>query len=302
MKIDLPEEFPVVVDSSMRVDYSTCPKKFYYRHVLGLTGHSVSIHLNAGGAYAKALETFRKKYYSGECDFETAQAHGVLALLKAYGDVDYDPGEAKQWYRMVDAFLSYFSQWHPEFDYLKPAIFNDKPAVEFSFAMPLEINHPQTQDPLLFTGRFDMFGEMNGCLFVVDDKTTSRLGAQWSLQWDLRSQFTGYCWAAKEYDYPVVGAVIRGSAILKNQITHAEAVVYRPDFIIKRWEHRMKADVAEMVDSFQRNDFPNKGEENGGCCAYSGCAYQKLCLSDNPQRWVENEFIVHRWNPMHKEE
>lgn len=294
------EEFPTVIDSSMRVDFSSCEKKFYYRHVLGLAPRSVNIHLNAGGAYAKALETFRKLFYSGEADFETARAEGVLALIKSYGNNDFDPGEAKQWYRMIDAFMSYLQKWSPATDYLRPAVFNGGPAVEFSFAIPLDHRHPTTGDPILYTGRFDMFGEMNDMLFVVDDKTTSRLGPTWSQQWELRSQFTGYCWGAAQYGHPVAGAIVRGTAILKHDINHAEAIVYRPQWMLDRWEERLHQDIPAMKQCFETKCYRNNGEENGSCYAYSGCAYQRLCQSNNPEAWMETEYVIHRWNPMQK--
>lgn len=302
--------FPTVLDSSMRTDYASCPRKFYYRHLLGVAPLGVNIHLNAGGAYADALEVFRKSYYTGT-DFETARALGVLALIKSYGDPDFEPSEAKQWYRMVDAFLSYLANWHPSHDYLKPATFNGEPAVEFSFALPVDSNllQPDTLDPLLFVGRFDMLGILNDTLFVVDDKTTSRLGVQWSAQWDLRSQFTGYCWGAQQFGHQVGGAIIRGTAILKTQINHAEAVVYRPKHIIDRWYDRLVCDGYEMVaryaslsdDPENRTSldacFPCTGEENGSCSSYSGCAYKSLCEVANPLEWIDGNFVISRWDP-----
>jgi hypothetical protein len=302
--------FPIVIDSSMRVDYCACPRKFYLRHVLGLAPIGTSIHLTAGSAYADALETFRKSYYGAEEDFETARARGVEALLITYGNPDFDVSEAKQWYRMVDAFLAYLVNWNPATDYMKPAMFDGKPAVEFSFALPIheELVHPQSGDPLLYVGRFDMLGKMNNTLFVEDDKTTGRLGQQWSGQWDLRSQFTGYCWGAQQYGHPVGGAIIRGTAILKTKITHAEAIVYRPKFMIQRWLKRLQGNVAMMCAAFEGlmtaeldvdAAFPNYGEENGSCASYSGCSYKMLCESPDPANWVDGNFEVSYWDPTH---
>jgi hypothetical protein len=309
-------KFPVVIDSSMRTDYSSCPRKFYYRHLLGLQSLGVNIHLNAGGAYADAMEVFRKAFYGDDVSFEDAQALGVLALIKTYGDPDFEPSEAKQWYRMIDAFLSYLATYPPATDYVKPYMEKGNPAVEYSFALPVDdehLAHPDTDDPLLFVGRFDMLAMMNGTMFVLDDKTTSRLGQQWSMQWDLRSQFTGYCWGAQQFGHPVGGAIIRGTAILKTKITHAEAIVYRPQFMIDRWKKRLVIDCTAMVDAYMDlfipttdetgklltldDCFPCLGEESGACASYSGCSYKMLCESPNPENWVEGNFEVNRWDP-----
>jgi len=297
--MDLEEIFPATIDSSMRADYAECPHKFYLRHVVGLCPASVNIHLNAGGAYAKGLETFRREYYSNRASYDDAVALGLLALLREYGDIDFDPKESKQWYAIVDAYLSYLRQWPPATDYIKPLITSSgEPSVEFSFAIPIDITHPVTGDPLLYSGRFDMLGVMNNTLFVVDDKTTGRLGATWSQQWDLRAQFTGYCWAAQQYDYPVAGAIIRGTAVLKTQINHSEAIVYRPEFVIQRWHDRLIERTQEMKNSFLSNYWPHDGEESGACSNYGGCAYRTLCASPNPSNWIEGNFTIYRWNPM----
>lgn len=298
-------KFPVVVDSSMRVDSNSCLQKYYLRHILGLAPISISIHLNAGGAYADALEAFRLAFYRDRDSVPVARAKGVIALIKSYGDIDFEPTEAKQWHRMVDAFLSYVREYPPATDHLQPVMLDagdgkKKPAVEFGFALPFDINlkHPETGDPLLYVGHFDLLGILNGVMFGEDDKTTSRLGAQWGAQWDLRSQFTGYCWGAKQYDYPMGGFVIRGTGILKTKITHAEAIVYRPNWMIERWHERLSFDVANLLQHYKSNYWPHTGEESGACAAYSGCAYRTLCQSPEPERWVEGNFIVARWNPV----
>lgn len=298
----LEKQFPLAIDATMRSDYCSCPKKFYWRHILGLTpSGGTNIHLTAGAAFAAAYEAFRNAFYGEANDFDTAQAKGVLALLRSYGDDEYPETESKQWYNMVDAFMSALQNWPPATDYVKPLIVNGKPAVEFSFNLPIAafLRHPVSNDPLLFCGRFDMIGEMNGSMFGEDDKTTKALGSYWSQQWDLRSQFTGYTWGAKAYGYPLAGFIIRGTAILKTKITHAEAIVYRPEWMIKQWEERLIYTTKQMLESWTHSHFPRLGEENGTCSSYGGCPFVPLCNSPNPEDWIEGNYVVERWNPTH---
>lgn len=300
--MELDYQFPVTIDATMRSDYCACPRKFYWRHCLGLTpSGGTNIHLVAGAAFARAFEVFRKEFYTGT-SFEDAQAMGVIALLKEYGDHDFPADESKQWPNMVDAFQSALRNWPPATDYMQPLIVHGSPAVEFSFAIPIapHLLHPLTNDPLLFCGRFDMIGEMNGSLFGEDDKTTKALGSYWSQQWDLRSQFTGYTWGAREFGYPLAGFVIRGTAILKTKITHAEAIVYRPEWMVNRWFDRLLLTTNDMLMAYNSNLWPMTGEENGTCASYGGCPFVPLCNTPNPDQWMEGNYTVERWDPTNR--
>jgi hypothetical protein len=298
--------FPPVIDATMRSDFASCPRRFYYRHILGLSpSGGANIHLTAGAAYAKGLEAFRLSFYTGEA-LDIATAKGILAIIREYGDPDFGEGNAKAWDAVIDAFLSYLINWPPASDYIQPLILADKPTVEFSFVLPIHsdetgysIRHPQSNDPLLYCGRFDMIGRMNDTLFGLDDKTTSALGAYWSSQWELRSQFTGYTWGAAEFGHNLAGFIIRGTAILKTKITHAEAIVYRPQFVLDRWRRRLRQSTREMVDSFILEEWPHTGEENGTCSSYGGCPFVSLCTSPTPDAWIDGNFIVDRWDPTH---
>lgn len=295
----LAPKFPAVIDSTMRADFNACPALFMLRDVYGLRPAGTNVHLNAGGAYAKGLETFRKAYFFDNLDFSDARALGAEALIREYGDPqDIPEDHPKSWHRTLEAYKSYLVEWPPATDPLKPHEVEGAGTIEFSFAMPLPIHHPETGDPIIFAGRFDMLAELNATLFVVDDKTTSRLGPTWADQWRLRSQFTGYVWAARQFGYPVAGAVIRGTAILKTKITHAEAIVYRPAHLIDRWYNRLLWDVQRMVNYWNQNFFPNCGEESGACSHYGGCAYADLCDKADWEEWADTNYIVDRWNPI----
>jgi hypothetical protein len=36
------------------------------------------------------------------------------------------------------------------------------------------------------------------------------------------------------------------------------------------------------------------------CGQYGGCAYRKLCMSQNPDQWIEIDFSPRNWNPCAK--
>jgi hypothetical protein len=272
--------------------------KFFYEHMRHLKSQTPSVHLHAGGAFAQGLDITRKAYYGGGEDAKTAIGLGMLSLVEFYGDYECPPDSAKSCESLLSAFDYYFVNWGLETDILKPYMNKEIPAVEFSFALPIpNCFHPVSGEPLLYTGRFDMLGQLeSGGVFVVDEKTTKALGPTWSQQWDLRAQFTGYCWAAKEYGYDVQGAIIRGISILKRGHGHAQAITYRPQWKIDLWLEQLQADVHSMIKMWKAG----KWESNldASCSLYGGCTFKPLCEVPNPENWIEGNFDVRVWNPL----
>lgn len=288
--------FPSVWDNTMLADASDCEQKANVRFFHHLRPSTPNVHLHAGQAFAKGIEALRQHTYppSGA----DAVGEATKALLNHYGT--FEAGDsAKSLTGMLGALGSYVEQYNPETDHLKPLMLNGKPAVEFSFAHPLDIHHPVTGEPLIYCGRFDMLGVLNNdpqSLFVVDEKTTTQLGATWAKQWQLRSQFMGYVWGAKKFGHPVIGAIVRGISILKRSYGHAEAIVYYPQWMIDRWYDQIHHKLARLIEAW-KND---KWQYNFSltCSAYGGCPYRMLCESENPDQWLDPYYQVSAWDPM----
>ncbi len=294
--------FPSIVDNTMLNTFRSCPRKFelqYLRH-WKLTGSNV--HLNAGAAFAKGLEDARKTYYELDSGSEAAIMVGVRSLIEAYGDFECPPESAKSCERMVTALEYYFDAFPFASDAAKPIkLPSGAHAIEFSFAQPIiDFLHPETREPLIYSGRADMVVDMANGIFVMDDKTTSQLGASWANQWEMRSQFTGYCWAAKLAGLPVDGVLVRGIAILKTKFNHAQSITYRPDWEIERWYQQTLRDLARMRDCWERGEFDyNLGE---ACNEYGGCVFVQICKKSNPDDWLDAYFHQRVWNPLTRSE
>lgn len=300
LDFELGTAFPDVIDNTAREQFSTCPMRFKYSSIWKLTPARTSIHLHAGGAYAAGLEAMRKAFYDCHVSEADALATGIEALVRFYGDYEPEEKDLKTCERMVMALISYVDQYPLATDIVRPLqLPNGKHAVEFTFAIPIDVTHPTTGNPILYAGRYDFLGVRDGSLFVVDDKTTSRLGATWAAQWDLNSQFTGYCWAAKQFDYPVVGAIIRGQSILKTGTEHAQAIIYRPDWQIERWYENLCRNVERAIAAWHTGTYDYA--LGASCSAYSGCEFKKLCLSQNPTNWIPGNYVQRHWNPLAKD-
>lgn len=289
--------FPTALDSTMISTFRGCHHQFYWNYIRRKQPQGLNIHLHAGGAFASALEVSRHCFYEDGLPLLDAQARGLNELWRFYGDFETD--QAKSWVGMSNALGAYYNAFPFDTDPVQPARFGGKAAIEFSFAVPLPIDNPETNEPILFTGRSDMIGEYTGAKFIVDEKTTGSLGASWAKKWDLRGQFLGYNWAAQQHGWDVVGALIRGIAILKTRIDTTQVVTYYPDWMVNRWLEQTVADIAKMIDCWRTGYWDYDFAE--ACTNYGGCPFNRLCLVEDPEPWLSTYYEDNTWNPLHKD-
>lgn len=293
--------FPELIDNSAISDFKKCPTSWMYSTLKSITRKGGNPHLHFGGAYAAGLEAGRRAFYIDGISEEAAVKKALATAVEFWGDYIPPDGIAKSKSNLVQAILEYFMEYPMGTDWLKPAEVADTRAVEFTFAVPLPILHPQTKNPILYGGRFDMLAEhrREGSLFIEDDKTTSQLGNSWNRNWILDSQITGYCWAAAQYGFPVVGAVMRGISILKTKFGHAQAIVYRPQWQIDRWYEQTILVIEDMIASWERGRY-RLALDKLQCNSYGGCEFHLLCESPEPQGWIKMDYEPRIWNPLEK--
>lgn len=292
--------FPAVWDASMLASFRSCPQKFAYEYLSHWKPKGLSVHLHAGASYARGLEVSRTAFYVEGRSAPDAVALGLDALLTAYGDFECPPDSAKSALRTAGALEFYFSQYPLGQDQAIPAKLGDRHGIEFSFAIPLDIPHPETRDPLVYCGRADMVCDFAGARYILDDKTTSSLGASWSRQWDLRSQFTGYCWAAAQHGFPVTGVLVRGVSILKTKYDTAQAITYRPQWMIDRWLGQVGRDIARAHEMWESGVWDLNLDH--ACSEYGGCTFTQCCTSADPTPWLETYFERRKWDPLTRTE
>jgi len=294
-------EFPSVWDSSMIDELKSCEAKANLSYLEEWKPKGQSVHLHAGAAFAHGLERTRKAFYVEGLSEDTAIAQGLGALVEYYGNFECPSDSAKSCERMCGAFEFYWSNYPLTDTQNEPiTLAGGKRAIEFSFAEPLDIKHPVSGEPLIYTGRSDMVVEMSSGIFIEDDKTTSQLGASWSNQCDLRSQFSGYCWAAHRIGLPVDGVLIRGVAILKTMFKHEQYLTYRAQWEIDRWHEQLLRDIKRMIACWQEGYWDYNLAD--ACGDFGGCGYRQVCKSNNPQEWLQMYFSRRRWDPITRTE
>lgn len=308
--------FPHVIDSSMLSTFRSCPYKFFRQYIEHWKPRTESVHLIAGGAFAKGIEMARRAYFEQGFGKEDSEAIGLQALLTAYGDFECPTDSNKTAARMVGALEYYFDKYSFGVDGAIPITNKTgRRGIEFSFAEPLDFQHPITGDPILFCGRADMIADYAGGVFGFDEKTTTQLGGKWAGQWDLRSQFTSYSWAGKRNNIPMQGTIVRGISILKNGYDTQQVISYRADWEIERWELQIYRDLHRMLQmwftseydcnldgSCSRSGNPWDRNDDSACNDYGGCSFRQVCKSREPEMYLQTDFEQRVWDPMaHKE-
>jgi hypothetical protein len=293
--------FPAVIDSSMLHDFKQCPIKFAQTYIGHWKPKQPSVHLHAGAAFARGLEVARREFYELGKSVDDSVAAGLGALMTAYGDFAAPEGSAKSLERMCGALEFYFANYP-----LGPG--DGSPievpalgrAIEYNFVLPLPIRHPETGEPLQFCGRWDGIINFAGGVFGLDDKTATQLGQSWGKQWILRSQFTGYAWAAQQYGMRLDGFVIRGVSILKTKYDTAQVLIYRPEWQIERWYTEMLDWIADMIECYQTGSWRHNLDT--ACSDYGGCGFLDVCDSPDPASYLERDYERRAWDPLTRQE
>ena len=293
--------FPHTFDSTMLAAFASCPQKMFRTYVEHWKPKAESVHLVAGGAFAKGIEVARKAFYEQGQSKEEAEALGLAALIFAYGDFECPADSAKSLERTVGALEFYYASYPFGECGLTPIKFPDgRWAIEFSFAEPLDIAHPVTGDPILYTGRLDCIGEFAGGIYGVDEKTASSLGASWSKQWEMRSQFTGYQWAANRAGVNMQGSLVRGVSILKTKYDTQQAITYRSPYEVERWYKQTIRNIQRAISMWKEGYWDY--DLNGACAEYGGCNMVSICKSADPENWLPMYFDKRVWDPLARRE
>jgi hypothetical protein len=293
--------FPNTVDSTILSTFRSCMQKGYRQYIEHWKPIAQSVHLVAGGAFASGIEAARNSFYVLGHDAADSEAAGLTALLRHYGDFECPSDSAKSPERMCGALEFYFANYPLGADGANPiTLAGGRRGIEFSFAEPLDIKHPVTGDPILYTGRSDMIAERAGGIYIYDEKTTSSLGASWGRQWEMRSQFTGYGWAALKQGIKTNGAIVRGVSILKTKYDTLEVPTYRSDYELERWEAQTIRDIKRMILAWEEGYWD--WNLDGACNDYGGCSFTKVCKSSDPESWLPVHFEQRVWDPLARAE
>ena len=300
--------FPVAIDSSAFSDLSACQAKYYWRHLRGMASRDIKIDLHFGKVLAHALDTLREAFFIKKLPAEEALHRMRVAALFSWGDFPEQPLDrrgqphVKSLPALLDALESYVEHFGLETDELTPI------SSEFSFSLPIpDTAHPETGEPILWTGRIDMVAKGLGGVWIVDEKSTAKLGPAWADQWLLRPQFIGYFWALKQYGHNPSGVVVRGLGIYKDRVEFKPVVVTVTNHMVELFLQDVQDKIEALKKAFkgsplyklERNAFIHSF--GSPCSQYGTCQFLPLCRSSSPETWLQ-DYDYQPWNPINTEE
>lgn len=289
--------FPEVIDSSMLAAFKTCPQLFFKTYIAQWKSKTEKVDLHAGKAFARGLEVARRGYFEEGRQADEAEALGLGALVKAYGDFECPPDNPKSLERMAGAYAYYMDHYPLTMNTGFPIVLpGGKRAIEVSFAHPMAIDHPETGQPIVIVGRGDMVCNYAGAVYGEDDKTTKQLGPTWSQQWDLRGQFLGYTWGFRRSSLDIAGFLIRGVSILKTKYDTQEAIVNFSDWELDRWYGETLEWIADMIQAWKTKRWRYNLDHS--CTIYGGCGFRTVCKAQNETPWLEQYFERRKWDPV----
>lgn len=306
----IPGKFPACIDNSMRKTLVRCQKAAYWKHERGLqVADGANIHLIAGKAFAAGLHRARVAFHDEGADAFDSLREGLKSLVGTYNYTGPVPSYCyKTQDRMEAALAFYLEKWPLGSDMFQPLRLNDgRLALEMAHVIELPIRHPQTNEFLQHVMNFDMLAldPMNR-VWVIDEKTTGKMGDAWAMQWSLDSQLTAYCYAARDLllqqdlPYTVAGAIIRGIAIHKSDFAGMECLEPRQPWEIDRWYKQMKRDVSAWVAVSR--DGQHAQVLDHACALYNApCEYAKLCKAHDPERLIENNYVIKHYDPLNRD-
>lgn len=300
----LPQRSPHIprpIDNTCLNDYMSCPRKFFYAHVLHRrlrTGYSQSPALSYGTTWHAILEAH---YRSG--GNEQAVTDAAVKSWQAHNDPED--------HRTLDRAVTSYAAWlkmYGEFDQEQAGWgvtvgWPDSPVVE----IPIELWWPGALHP--YTGKIDRVFTHQGLYYVEDHKTSSALGATYFQQFDPNNQMMGYAWLAQlQTGYPIAGVRINAHGVLKTQNKfQRETIMFSQERLqewgrnYNQWIMRLEESYRDLADGSEARAleaFPH----NYNACAhkYGQCTYTDVCTFDASMRSkiLESEFEESPWNPL----
>jgi hypothetical protein len=300
-------------DSTSIKSFDTCPRYYYYKHIEGWYTFGKSVHLRFGAIYATALEHYAKHRALG-MERDAAIVEVVHEALIATWDYSYtsveaaqkqDPlarieGSGKPWdsgdthktrSTLIRTIVWYFEHFEDDLEVIK--LSNGKPAVEYSFKLPVE-------NDIIFCGHIDKLVEYGGSPMVMDQKTTkSTVGHYYFDQFAPDVQMSMYTFAGKIiYDMPIKGVIIDAAQVAINFTRFERGVTFRTDSQLNEWYDNVMSTIERAQHAARENHFPMN---TTACGNYGGCDFRHIC-SKAPE--VRNQFLAGNftraptWDPM----
>ena len=277
---------PMELDYTMMSTFLTCRRKYWLRIVNGLVGHKPPTAAEFGRCIHLALD----HWYNTKDDTKS-----IEMFCSAFKE---DPDDNKRTHAVGRKVLQIYFDRYRDLD-MKVL------ATEVEFCVPI----PETDHKLI--GRIDKIVNWDGATYVMDHKTTSRLGYAFFNKIKPNMQFTGYIWAARQTGHPNCDGIILDAVLVaKGLCVPSQASRLTP--VARDISTRVYDEIREYLTGVKgiirdMRACYNSGEwymNTDSCCDFVECPYRKVC-SQEPnirEQIMKSDYKVEYWSPRRKDD
>jgi len=173
----------------------------------------------------------------------------------------------------------------------------------YSLTNPLCSVCGEPREEIEYGGIFDTLVEFNNNIYVLEHKTTSRLGSYYFNQFKPNNQVTGYIWGGGLMSgQRVGGAIINAIGLYKSSATKFERqITSRSHEEISEWLIHIHSTCQQIRDCERRNYWPMY---TGSCTMYGQCEYHSvhvLGTENERSKRLSTDFIQEAWEYENRE-
>lgn len=298
-----------ILDSSKMQTLQSCPRKFFFRHILGFENEEPNIHLAFGSAWHEAMEHMMNSLLPGRGYPNDEVGRAFLKFRQMYEEkfpsilLGETLSPNKSILSAFQALEAYASQYATDdFDTLW---------TEIAGTVPI------ASDRIIHFKVDSIIRDSQGLVWSMEHKTSGRNTNAWREQWRIKFQIGCYshvlhCLAFEPGE--VEGIIINGAFFYKNDQKFLRIPVRRTEKDMLAWldqanhlydylEWNMESLCEAKVSDPTIGCFHHNAES---CAVMFGCDYPGLCEMANPLTLLEYDslppgYTQRFWDPSARE-
>lgn len=300
-ELDLPVQYHStfeIYDSSKIQAFMDCPRKFFFRYIMGWESEEPNIHLVFGSAWHEAMEHLLQNGYDND---NVLLAYGkFLDTYKEEYPVELGQSDSKTPENALQALGEYAGLWKGK----------DKFKVlhtEVAGTVPID------EDQVIYWKTDSIIEDKDG-YWSLEHKTTGRKTGAWLSKWPSKIQTGTYTHVLnvmfgmdRVQGVKINGAILRKSTneFLRIPVRLSNKQMQQWMWEVRHWLAQIEWNFIELSKCKKEDDVLTAFPRNGESCSKFGCPHPELCnLMTNPLQRQENPPLGYKksfWNPAERE-
>lgn len=255
------------IDYSQLSTYQTCPMKYYLKYKMGLKKRVLD-ERDIDRTFGQCVHSGLEKYYKGE-------HKNVLSSFDSFEDL---PEDAKENHKTKANGISLLRAYVEHYDKLD----KDMEVLDVETVEKSQLS--SVKSGAIYIGKVDTIVRLRENVFVLEHKTTKKIGYSYFNHYSPNMQISGYTWlTAKKYGHcsgVIINAMQSG---YRSRAYRGEPAGFHCAFqreIVNRTKEQLEdfeKNVGLVLDKLNNECDWCKNEIN--CHTYRGCTYKEICMT-----------------------